>query len=193
MASLPFERGPAGPSVSFQDHPQVEAIVGARHDDPSPVLGGLDIHLLVEAIIFRAIRSSAPIRSSTRSRGYRGSRCGRRTRVGSASLATSTSGTGRRTPFSTVEWRRAFHIDVIRVNAVASMLYLDCSRRAGVWIPKRFGGRENLEAIAFFAANNKLVFGETTALLQWRRNRLPGRLRHTRFTLAVPTSAINGT
>jgi 1,4-alpha-glucan branching enzyme len=62
-------------------------------------------------------------------------------------------------------WLREYHVDGIRVDAVASMLYLDYSRREGEWVPNQFGGREDLDAVDFLKELNEVMYGREPGVI----------------------------
>jgi len=62
-------------------------------------------------------------------------------------------------------WLREYHADGLRVDAVASMLYLDYSRKEGEWVPNAFGGREDLDAVSFLRELNEVVYGREPGVM----------------------------
>ncbi|MCB8875252.1 1,4-alpha-glucan branching protein GlgB [Acidisoma silvae] len=77
---------------------------------------------------------------------------------------------------SALHWLEKYHIDALRVDAVASMLYRDYSRKQGEWVPNMYGGRENLEAISFIRELSEVVAGRCAgaALMAEESTAFPG-------------------
>src|SRR5204862_6161928 len=62
-------------------------------------------------------------------------------------------------------WLREYHADGIRVDAVASMLYLDYSRQPGEWVPNEYGGNEDLDAVHFLKELNEVIHGREPGII----------------------------
>ena len=90
-------------------------------------------------------------------------------------------------------WLDEYHVDGLRVDAVASMLYLDYSRQPGEWVPNIFGGRENLEAISFMKRFNEVCYERFPGILTIAEEALPGPGFQSRLIWEVWGLGLSGT
>ncbi len=86
-----------------------------------------------------------------------------------------------------------YHIDGLRVDAVASMLYLDYSRKAGQWVPNVYGGRENLDAIHLLREFNEQAHAQYPVFSPSLKSRQPGQVSAVRPAAAAWASRSSGT
>ena len=114
------------------------------------------------------------------------------TRTGAPTFSTSAAGRSATSSSPTRSTGAGVPIDGLRVDAVASMLYLDYSRRDGGG-PNAYGGRENLEAVAFIQEMNATVYKQVPGVVTIAENRPPGRASPDRRTWAASASASSGT
>jgi 1,4-alpha-glucan branching enzyme len=143
------------PTSRFGAPHEFKAFVDACHRQGIGVAARLGARATFRRTRSRWRSSTARLCTSTPTRGRGSTATGARSSSTTAATRFATSCSS-----NAMFWLREYHIDGLRVDAVASMLYLDYSREGGEWVPNRFGGRENLEAIDFMRQLNTLSHAE---------------------------------